>query len=115
MNSAYLLVMLTFNAADQAGLSFLSTQTMEQCQLKGHAFAGILSSSGIEVREKRCIESPLQFTKYQHSSGKNQPLQRYQATFTADHVEISFLPAGKSCTSEHPNTYCATSPQQPLQ
>ncbi len=116
MKTAYLLIMLTFNAADQPGLSFVSTDTLEQCQLKGQALAGILLSSGIEVREHRCIQSELKFSKYRHGgTGDDRSRTTYRAVFSEDTVEIRRVPEGEVCRAEQENSYCATSLQTPVE
>ena len=115
MKTAYLLIMLTFNAADQAGLSFVSTETLEQCQLKGQALAGILTTSGIEVREYRCIQSELRFSKYRHGgTGEDRSRTTYRAVFGEDQVDIHLVPDGEVCRVEDANGYCATSLQTPI-
>ena len=110
MNTAYLLILLTLNAANQPGLSFVSTETLEQCQLKGQALAGILSSSGIQVKENRCIQSGIRFSKYSHSpAGGGGDLQTYKAVFSAEGVELRLIPEGVECKTERAHSYCATS------
>ena len=115
MNTAYLLVMLTFNAADQASLSFASTETLEQCRLKGQALSGILQSSGIEVREHRCVESEQRFSRYRHGgTAEGQPLATYRVVFREDSVDFRLLPESEPCVVSQPGAYCATSLQKPL-
>ncbi|HID44472.1 MAG TPA: hypothetical protein EYP34_01785 [Chromatiaceae bacterium] len=122
MNTAYLLVMLTFNAAGQGELSFVATESQQQCQIKGQVVAGILSSAGIETREKRCIQTSMQFSPFKHTEqGSKQPAYQYRARFTADAVEITPVTDLHSCrkTSKHKNNaqeriYCAASSQKML-
>ena len=115
MNSIHLLILLTLNAVDQAGLSFVSTDSLEQCQLKGQALAGILSSSGIQVKENRCIQSDMKFSKYSHSpAGGGKDLQTYKAVFSDQGVELRLIPQGVECRMVGERSYCATSYQVPL-
>lgn len=122
MNSAYLLIMVTFNPVDQGDLSFVVTETLEHCQIKGKAVGAILSANGIKVQENRCIPTDMRFSPFTHSeTGSQQAAYLYRAHFMKDDVQITSIKDLETCREEaasqpknNDRIYCLPSSQQML-
>ena len=120
MKTLFLLILLTQNGAGDINAAFVNTTTREQCQQKALAVAGIFSSAGIPILERRCIQSGLRFTPFEHQAGSRVPRHFYLLEFKPQGVEIQPMADWRGCMQgqrvrrkEGGRAYCASSTQQP--
>ncbi len=74
MDAIQLLVLLTLNANGLPSAAFVHADSPQQCELRRAMLGGMLTGSGIQLIDSRCIESERRFTPYRHDApGPRQP------------------------------------------
>lgn len=117
MKTLFLLITLTQNGAGDINVSFVNTQTLEQCQQKALIVESVFVASKIPVLESRCIKSDMQFSKFGHASSASQIRHFYLITADERTLHISAMPDWRSCMMqqkkavEPDRTYCSSSVQ----
>ena len=117
MNTLFLLVLLTQNGAGDINAAFVNTQTLEQCEQKALMIEGVFQAASIPVIEKRCINSPLLFTEFDHVVSSGMIRNFYTVTFSEQSVQVEAIPDWHTCMKKQ-NTkdidgkiYCSSSAQ----
>ena len=117
MKALFLFIILTQNGAGDINASFVSTETLEQCQQKASMLEGVFSASNIPVIESRCIQSSLKFSKFDHASASSKIRNFYLVTLAKDSVQINKMSDWKTCMVqakqgiESTRVYCSSSVQ----
>ena len=117
MNTLFLLVLLTQNAAGDINAAFVNTQSLEQCEQKAMMLEGVFQAANIPVIEKRCIKSPLVFTEFDHVVSSGMIRHFYTVSFDDQSVQITPMPDWQTCMSRQNTdvnqgrTYCCSSAQ----
>ncbi|MCP4992475.1 MAG: hypothetical protein GY934_01620 [Gammaproteobacteria bacterium] len=118
MKTLFLLVLLSQNGAGDINASFVSTETLDQCQQKALMVEGIFMSARLPVLEKRCITSKLEFSPFDHSRSTRQTRHFYLIHFDANAVNIELMEGWKACMLkaeegvEQGKVYCSSSIQK---
>jgi len=108
---------LTQNGAGDINASFVSTETLEQCQQKALMLEGVFAASKIPVVERRCIQSNLKFSEFGHASASSKIRNFYLVKFNDNSVQVNEMPEWKSCMMQaqqaagSERVYCSSSVQ----
>lgn len=120
MQTLFLLILLTQNGAGDINAAFVTIPTRGQCEQKALMVASIFSSARIPILERRCIQSGLRFTPFEHLAGSRAPRHFYLLEFNPQGVEIQPQHDWRTCMQtqrawrkEGRRVYCASSTQQP--
>ena len=117
MKTFFLLILLTQNGAGDINASFVSTETLQQCQQKSLMLEGVFSGSNIPAIENRCIKSNLQFSKFGHTETSSLNRNFYLISLDQDEVSVSTMSDWRSCKRQKKNAvkqgkvYCSSSIQ----
>ena len=117
MKTLFLLITLTQNGAGDINASFVSTETLEQCQQKTLMLEAVFQGSDIPVIESRCIESDLQFSEFGHAATSSKIKNFYLIHFDETSVQVSSMPEWHICMNKQKSgvqrgrVYCSSSVQ----
>lgn len=123
MKTLYLLIVLTQNGAGDINASFVSTESLAQCQQKSSLVEGVFRGSAIPVIESRCVISSLQFSAYEHALASSKIRNFYLVNFDDKKVQVSVVTDWRSCMDQQharlnaqksTDVYCASSVQSLL-
>lgn len=108
--------MLTQNGAGDINVSFVNTETLEQCQQKQLMVKEVFVASNIPVIESRCIQSNLRFSEFGHASSSNL-IRNFYLIKIDDEVQIEKMVDWSVCMMQakqkvkNAQVYCASSVQ----
>ena len=117
MKSLFLLIMLSQNGAGDVNVSFVNTQTLEQCQQKALMVEAVFAASNIPIIESRCIKSNLQFSDFGHASSSSLINNFYLISLDEKNLTISKQSDWRSCMEnqnsdiKQTKVYCSSSIQ----
>lgn len=117
MKSLYLLIILSQNGAGDINVAFVNTETLHQCQQKAQLVEGIFKTAEIPVIERRCIESSMQFSAFDHTSAAGKIRKFYLVNFDETTVRISAVRDWLTCMKQQKvpaqqgRLYCSSSVQ----
>jgi hypothetical protein len=121
MKTLFLLIVLTQNGAGDINVSFVNTETLQQCQQKASMLESVFKSSSIPVIVNRCIESDLQFSEFGHASTASKIRNFYLIKVDEQSLQISMMPGWATCMHRQLNkekqatVYCGSSIQSSIQ
>lgn len=119
METFYLLILLTQNGAGDINASFVTTQTLEQCQEKADMLESVFKASAIPVIENQCIRNGRQFSEFNHAVSSSMPRNFYLIKFKENNVSIIIMKNWQACRNEtlpginDTRQYCVSSVQIP--
>lgn len=122
MKILFLLITLTQNGAGDINISFVNTQTLQQCQQKSLMVADVFKVSDIPVIESRCIKSDVHFSEFGHASTSSKIRNFYLIQVGEESLQFSAMPDWQACIQQKQNVeklndaeqgkiYCASSVQ----
>ena len=119
MNTFFLLILLTQNAAGNVSASFVGTDSREQCEVKQKVVEGIFSTARVKILESHCVPGRYRFSEFGHATSSASKRYFYWIDFNAMPVEITGAPDWRSCMEQEAEIdragfYCASSIQQQL-
>lgn len=119
MNSFFLLILLTQNAAGNVSASFVETDDQAQCEVKQKVVEGIFSTARVKILESRCIPGRYRFSEFGHATSSASKRHFYWIDFNAAPVEITRSSGWRNCMEreaeiDRAGFYCASSIQQQL-
>ncbi len=117
MKILFLLVVLTQNGAGDINVSFVNTDSHEQCRQKISMVENIFSAANIPIIESRCLQSDLSFSEFDHASSSRMIKNFYLIHLDRDTLQIKSMPDWRSCkhlektAAGQGKTYCSSSVQ----
>lgn len=119
MNSFFLLILLTQNAAGNVSASFVETNDRQQCEVKQKVVEGIFSTARVKILESRCLPGRYRFSEFGHATSTASTRYFYWIDFNAVPVEITRASDWRSCMAQEAaidkaGFYCANSIQKQL-
>lgn len=97
MKMLFLLVLLSQNGAGDVTVSFVNTETLEQCQQKAQMVKAIFTTAELPILESRCIQSDLRFSEFGHATSSSTLRHFYLISFENEGVTIQQTPDWQSC------------------
>ena len=101
MKTLFLLITLTQNGAGDINISFVNTETLQQCQQKSLMVEGVFKASDIPVIESRCIESDVSFTEFGHASTSSKIRNFYLIQRDEKSLQFSTMPDWQACMQQN--------------
>jgi len=122
MNTAFLLILLTINSNGIPSVSFVNTQTMEQCNAKSSMIKALFKVSNIQIDSSRCVGSMLRFSKYGHNPSSNAPRNYWLVDILSQSEPLIAVADFNACQKvlndfrkKHPSAICAVTDQMIVQ
>ncbi|WP_260292822.1 hypothetical protein [Sedimenticola hydrogenitrophicus] len=117
MNTFFLLILLTQNAAGNVSASFVETANQEQCEVKQKLVEGIFTTARVNILESHCVPGQHHFNEFGHATSSASKRHFYWIDFNSVPVEITRISDWKSCMEREAaiaktGFYCASSIQE---
>lgn len=103
MKTAFLMVILSMMDNGQMSSAYVNAPSEKSCTQKAKIVRAILTKGGVDIREIKCVASPLKFDKFEHKTAANAPRQFYSLRLgdtTAVITSVENLTACKKEQSE---------------
>lgn len=123
MNTTFLLVLLALGDGGQINAGFVNTDSLNLCQNKSKILSAVISTSGSEIIENRCISSELVFSKFDHSEEEKTVRYSYYVSLIDENIVIKQFNNQAECVAEKKkqasvnsgNVHCVTSSQKMME
>jgi hypothetical protein len=90
MKTAVLMVILSMLDNGQMSSAFINTPGLAACQQKSRIMRTILTRGKVDIREIKCVASPLRFEKFNHKTAADAP--RYLYSLQLDDYSVVVTP-----------------------
>ena len=120
MKTAFLMVILSMLDNGQLSSAYVNTPSETSCKQRSNIVRAILTKGGVDIREIKCVASPLKFEKFDHKTAANAPRYFYSISLDGTSTTITKLDDLIACKKQQADTkpankarlFCTSSTQK---
>lgn len=120
MKTAFLMVILSMLDNGQMSSAYVNTPSETSCKQRSNIVRAILTKGGVDIREIKCVASPLKFEKFDHKTAANAPRYFFSIRLDDNSATITKLNDLVACKKQQANTkpadksrlFCTSSTQK---
>lgn len=120
MKTAFLMVILSMLDNGQLSSAYVNTPSETSCKQRSNIVRAILTKGGVDIREIKCVASPLKFEKFDHKTAANAPRYFYSIHLDGASATITKLDDLTACKKKQAETkpggkarlFCTSSTQK---